>query len=168
MRQPLPEDKTAGVIREERPLRRPRYWFAYGSGSGRVNVKLDAAWVEQASDAGAWNPCCCTEPTRADAGDLKRRGLWTRLNSHASGRRSGDQFCVYVCDRLIVPELTRGQQQIRLGALSLDVLTRDFIRANFAYRYVVTPDSVAAFTIERDVQRGALATGKPFLNPIAT
>ena len=49
MRQPLPEDKTAGVIREERPLRRPRYWFAYGSGSGRVNVRLDAAWVEQAS-----------------------------------------------------------------------------------------------------------------------
>jgi hypothetical protein len=34
------------------------------------------------------------------------KGLWTRLNSHASGRRSGDQFNVYVCDRLIVPVLT--------------------------------------------------------------
>ena len=30
-------------------------------------------------------------------------GLWGRLNSHASGRRSGDQFCIYVCDRLVLP-----------------------------------------------------------------
>lgn len=105
---------------------------------------------------------------RLDTDDLKRRGLWTRLDSHASGRRSGDQFCVYVCDRLIVPDLTREQQQkIRVGALSLDALTRDFIRANFVHRYVVTPDSVTAFAIERDVQRGILAAGNPFLNPFA-
>lgn len=39
------------------------------------------------------------------------RGLWTRLNSHASGRRSGDQFNVYVCDRFIVPVLTPAQQR---------------------------------------------------------
>lgn len=32
----------------------------------------------------------------------KAKGLWTRLDSHASGRRSGDQFCVYVCDRFVV------------------------------------------------------------------
>src|SRR5271166_936716 len=25
-------------------------------------------------------------------------GIYTRLRSHASGRRSGDQFCVYVAD----------------------------------------------------------------------
>ena len=24
----------------------------------------------------------------------------------AAGRRSGDQFCAYVCDRLVVPDLT--------------------------------------------------------------
>ena len=29
-------------------------------------------------------------------------GLRSRLNSHASGRGSGDQFCVYVCDRLVL------------------------------------------------------------------
>jgi hypothetical protein len=28
------------------------------------------------------------------------RGIYTRLQSHASGRRSGDQFCVYVADLL--------------------------------------------------------------------
>jgi hypothetical protein len=34
------------------------------------------------------------------------QGIYTRLHSHASGRRSGDQFCVYVADRLILPILT--------------------------------------------------------------
>ena len=43
------------------------------------------------------------------------KGLRTRLNSHASGRRSGDQFNVYVCDRFVVPILTR-QQQHDVGA----------------------------------------------------
>jgi hypothetical protein len=39
-------------------------------------------------------------------GRVVAKGLWTRLNAHASGRRSGDQFCVYVCDRFVVPTLT--------------------------------------------------------------
>jgi hypothetical protein len=39
-------------------------------------------------------------------GRVVAKGLWTRLNAHASGRRSGDQFCVYVCDRFVVPALT--------------------------------------------------------------
>src|SRR5215468_327070 len=36
------------------------------------------------------------------------QGLYTRLQSHASGRRSGDQFCVYVADRLVLPTLSEG------------------------------------------------------------
>jgi hypothetical protein len=38
-------------------------------------------------------------------GRVVPKGLRTRLNAHASGRRSGDQFCVYVCDRFVVPGL---------------------------------------------------------------
>src|SRR4029077_17708666 len=34
------------------------------------------------------------------------QGIYTRLQSHASGRRSGDQFCVYVADRLVLPALS--------------------------------------------------------------
>jgi hypothetical protein len=34
------------------------------------------------------------------------QGLYNRLQSHASGRRSGDQFCVYVADRLVLPALS--------------------------------------------------------------
>jgi hypothetical protein len=35
------------------------------------------------------------------------QGIYTRLQSHAGGRRSGDQFCVYVADRLVLPALTQ-------------------------------------------------------------
>jgi hypothetical protein len=48
----------------------------------------------------------------ADSGQSSRaKGLWTRLNSHASGSRAGDQFNVYICDRFIVPALTAVQQR---------------------------------------------------------
>lgn len=36
----------------------------------------------------------------------KRYGLYNRLNAHASGRLSGDQFCVYVANRLVIPTIT--------------------------------------------------------------
>jgi hypothetical protein len=41
--------------------------------------------------------------------NLTGKGLASRLRSHASGRRSGDQFCVYVADHYVLPELTREQ-----------------------------------------------------------
>ena len=43
--------------------------------------------------------------------DDQAKWLWTRLGSHASGRRSGDQFNVYICDRFVVPALTPRQQR---------------------------------------------------------
>lgn len=97
----------------------------------------------------------------------KAKGLWTRLDSHASGRRSGDQFCVYVCDRFVVPHLSPQQQvQIGDGVLSLDALTRKYIRDRFEYRYVTVDNGRDALALERDVQRGAMSVGKPFLNPL--
>jgi hypothetical protein len=99
---------------------------------------------------------------------VKAKGLWTRLDSHASGRRSGDQFCVYICDRFVVPSLSDEQQaQIGHGALSLDVLTRQYIRERLEYRYVTVANGKDASALERAVQQGALAAvGKPFLNPV--
>ena len=41
----------------------------------------------------------------------KLTGLRSRLASHASGRRSGDQFCIYVFDRLVLPTLSLQQIQ---------------------------------------------------------
>ena len=100
--------------------------------------------------------------------EVKRRGLWTRLNSHASGRRSGDQFCVYVCDRQIVPNLSADQlKAVGEGLLLLDGLTRQYIRDRLSYRFIVTSDSASAYRIERLVQAGVLEAGKPILNPLA-
>jgi hypothetical protein len=97
----------------------------------------------------------------------KAKGLWTRLDSHASGRRSGDQFCVYVCDRFVVPRLSPEEQaQVGDGVLSLDALTRRHIHAHFDYRYVTVTSGGEALALERDVQRGGLDVGKPLLNPL--
>ena len=96
----------------------------------------------------------------------KAKSLWTRLNSHASGRRSGDQFCSYICDRFVVPHLSvQEQAQVADGELALDALTRKLIHDRYEYRFVTTPDGATAFALEREVQRGALSAGKPFLNP---
>jgi hypothetical protein len=100
-------------------------------------------------------------------GRVVAKGLWTRLNGHASGHRSGDQFCVYVCDRFVVPALTpTQQQQLAVGGLSLDDLTRSFIRDRLAYRFVVTVDGPEAARLEAAVRRGALSVGRPYLNPL--
>ena len=57
-----------------------------------------------------------------------RLGLVTRLASHASGRLSGDQFCVYLANRLVIPSLKPEQlTEFATGALNLDVLTKRFI-----------------------------------------
>jgi hypothetical protein len=90
-----------------------------------------------------------------------------RLASHASGRRSGDQFCVYVFDRLVLPMLSRQQiQEAARGQLSLDDLTRQLIRQSFSYRFTLLGDAAMARTVERDIQRDGLFDHPPLLNPL--
>ena len=45
----------------------------------------------------------------------KVTGVYGRLSSHTSGRRSGDQFAVYVCDRFVVPYLSREEMDTLAG-----------------------------------------------------
>jgi hypothetical protein len=102
-----------------------------------------------------------------DSQQSRAKGLWTRLNSHASGRRSGDQFNLYICDRFIVPALTAVQQrEIGQGRLLLDRLTRGFIRERLGYRFAVYGDGAEALAAERAVRAGGLAAGRPYLNPL--
>jgi hypothetical protein len=61
-------------------------------------------------------------PGRGIAAETTRRntpqGLYTRLQSHASGRRSGAQLCVYVADRLVCrPYLRRTSLLSRQGGI---------------------------------------------------
>jgi hypothetical protein len=103
---------------------------------------------------------------RWESHSVRPRGLWERLNSHASGRRSGDQFNVYVADRLVLPTLARAQvTAIADAALSFDALVRDYIRDHLGFRFTVTSTGGEALEIERTIRGGALQAGPPFLNP---
>ena len=103
----------------------------------------------------------------SDGGRVVAKGLWTRLNAHASGRRSGDQYCVYIGDRFVVSALTASQQQqLAAGSLSLDSLIRAFVRERLAYRFMVTADGTEAAKLEGAVRRRALSAGTPYLNPL--
>jgi hypothetical protein len=86
---------------------------------------------------------------KAMASGKKRFGRVTGLNSHASGRLSGDQFCVYVANRLVVPSLTPEQlPKFAAGELKLGQLTKTFIHDHLDYQYVLADSSAEAFAIE--------------------
>ncbi len=96
----------------------------------------------------------------------KRVGLWNRLHSHASGRRSGDQFCIYVCDRLILPTLTPDDiARIADDEQSLDTATREHIRTRFGFRDTTTPDGTTALDLEHHTRAGGPGPA-PLLNPV--
>jgi hypothetical protein len=98
----------------------------------------------------------------------KTTGLRDRLGSHASGRRSGDQFCVYVQDLLLLPKLSTDEiDKILTRELAIDRLVRDYVHEHLSYRYVVTEDGKAALELERHIIDGALGD-HPILNPPAS
>lgn len=97
----------------------------------------------------------------------KKYGLITRLASHASGRLSGDQFCVYVANRFVIPELSQDELPLfAAGSLTLDSRTRAFIRQHLDYAYTVVPTSAQAFELERAARSGEVFGQKPYLNPL--
>jgi hypothetical protein len=92
-------------------------------------------------------------------------GLKSRLKSHRAGRRSGDQFCVYVGDWLVFPNLTSSEiEAISARALSFDHLIRDFIQSKLGFRFVETESGSAALKLERLGRSGSLGQ-VPLLNP---
>jgi len=104
------------------------------------------------------------DPAKADG--KRPYGLYTRLASHASGRLSGDQFCVYVANRLVLPELEgKVLPRFASGELTLDALTRQYIHARLEYQFVCVESSHEAFALERECRRGVTFGAKPTLNP---
>ena len=72
------------------------------------------------------------------------QGIYTRLKSHATGRRSGDQFCVYVADRHVLPTLAHEDiTAIASGRHQMDALVRRYIHQNLKYRFVMLPENAA-------------------------
>ncbi len=89
------------------------------------------------------------------AGDKSRYGLVTRLHSHASGRLSGDQFCVYVANRLVIP-LLRPEQlaQFASGELNLDRLTKAYVHERLEYQYAIVASSGEHSLLKDGATRG--------------
>jgi hypothetical protein len=107
---------------------------------------------------------------RGITGETTRRntpqGIYTRLQSHASGRRSGDQFCVYVADRLVLPSLSHEDiAAVASGRHSMDVFVRRYIHEYLSYRFVMLPDGLTAYGVEAAIKNGEWEHGRPLLNP---
>jgi hypothetical protein len=69
---------------------------------------------------------------------------------------------VYICDRFVVPRLSDAQQaEIGDGVLSLDVLTRQYIRDHFEYRYVILRNGKDALALDPVGHRRAPACRGP-------
>ncbi|KAA8679670.1 hypothetical protein [Vibrio gigantis] len=97
----------------------------------------------------------------------KKYGLVTRLNSHALGRLSGDQFCVYVANQLVIPSLKETDfPKFASGKLTLDMLTKQYIHSKLEYQYVVVDSSKEAYGLENKARIGDVFGQKPMLNPI--
>lgn len=97
----------------------------------------------------------------------KKYGLVTRLHSHATGRLSGDQFCVYVANRLVIPSLKQNDLPLfSSGELKLDYLTKSYIHDHLDYQYVLVDSSEEAYAVEIKARNGELFGQKPRLNPI--
>ncbi len=94
-----------------------------------------------------------------------RGGLRQRLTAHAAGRRSGDQFCVYVADRLVLPALTaEAIAAIASGQDSLDAMVRELVRDTLRYAWIACAP-LDARAIEATLKRGDWPHGPPLLNP---
>ncbi len=97
----------------------------------------------------------------------KKYGLVTRLHSHAAGRLSGDQFCVYVANRLVIPALKQADLPLfASGHLKLDTLTKQYIHDHLEYQYLLVNSSAEAYSVETKARNGELLGQKPMLNPI--
>ena len=98
---------------------------------------------------------------------LKKRNPRSRILQHRSGLRSGDQFCIYVHDYFIVPNLDLENYEFRRG--DLDRMTKAFIQEKLFYRFMVfqTEDGRRLVRdLETVLKRGVRRFGKPLLNGV--
>jgi len=80
------------------------------------------------------------------------------MQSHASGRRSGDQFCIYIHDIFVIPELIK-TGKYESGRGWLDKVTQKYIHDNLRYRFVsfLSDDSdVIVRRLENKIKKGGM------------
>lgn len=96
---------------------------------------------------------------------VKERNPRSRIIQHAQGRRSGDQFCIYIQDFYVIPSIIQKAYEPKKGYL--DTLTKEFIQKRLSYRYIVVQsddsDKVVR-KLERELQSNKHGRGFPKLN----
>ena len=98
---------------------------------------------------------------------VQDRNPRSRIIQHAQGRRSGDQFCIYIQDFYVIPAIVSKPYEPKKGYL--DTLTKEFIQSRLTYRYLViqTEDSDKVVRrLERELQNNEHGFGVPLLNGI--
>ena len=90
-----------------------------------------------------------------------------RLNSHRSGRRSGDQFCIYIQDYYVLPSLINtlkeSKEEYVFEKGKLDREVGNFISENLRLKYLsVQKDDVV--DLENRIREGKYGR-TPKLNP---
>lgn len=89
----------------------------------------------------------------------------SRIREHTSGRRSGDQFCIYIQDFYVIPTLLNEKYRPQKGYL--DRLVKEFIQSRLSFRFVVfqSEDSnLIVRKLEREIQEGLHLNMKPLIN----
>ena len=97
---------------------------------------------------------------------LSQRNPRSRISQHSSGMRSGDQFCVYVQDFFVIPEIVKSEKYVPEKGL-LDKLTKEYIHKNLSYRFKVFQDENSieiVRSLESKIKRGESSFGNQFLN----
>ena len=103
---------------------------------------------------------------KAKKSEKNKFGFITKLNSHASGRTAGDQFCSLLSNRIVIPSLTKTQIiKFKEGSVTLDQITKKYIRCNLEYQYLVVDNFQDAIDLEMHSRRGAIFSTTPLLNP---
>ena len=89
----------------------------------------------------------------------------SRIREHTSGRRSGDQFCIYIQDFYVIPTLLNDDYRPQKG--HIDRLVKEFVQSRLSFRFVVfqTEDSNQIVRrLEREIQEGMHLNRKPSIN----
>jgi len=97
---------------------------------------------------------------------LEKRNPQSRIQSNARGAKSGDQFCVYVHDFYVIPEIVK-KSAYEFSRGHLDSLTKEYIQSNLSYRFKDFQDEGSVKTVtelERELKKGIF--GIPILNGI--
>jgi len=155
-----PDITDAIATLEDGPLRRFRDWPAN-------DLEVGPSGVYTVWRGSSFLYVGMSYAHRTSTGNSTTKGVFGRLASHASGRRSGDQFCIYICDRFVIPQLDHHDlAALADGQRLLDGRTRQFIAEHLSFRVTLTANGHDARAIETTVRQLGLArAGRPLINP---